>query len=120
VNSRATWINGKSISYSTDDEHVALIGDSIHAMTPSMREGYNCGLEIAVKLVENVGLIMKVKGVLECSIKSLSEGIKAFGAACPAEIIPIQEISAQHNIFKKESIGQKPLKNTKMRYLLQI
>jgi len=115
INRRTTWlqyspVNGKEISYSTEDGLVALVGDAAHAMTPSMGEGCNCALESAVKLVDGVSAAMKDKGESTCSISALSEGFVRYGLSRPAEVIPIQEASAARNVMKKP--GPVPVKNT--------
>lgn len=106
INRRSTWLemsaeDGKSITYSTDDGRIALIGDACHAMTASMGEGCNTAMQSAVKLVDCVSAIMKQKGETTCSIDSLSEGLVQYGLTRPEEVIPIQEQSAARNGYKK-------------------
>jgi 2-polyprenyl-6-methoxyphenol hydroxylase-like FAD-dependent oxidoreductase len=106
VNRRVTWIemkpkDGNEISYATNDGRVALIGDAIHAMAPSMGEGCNCALESAARLVESVQLVMERKGESDCTIESLNEGFAMYGTSRPKEVIPIQEQSAARSCLKK-------------------
>lgn len=111
INRRTTWLEmsaeeGKSITYSTEDGRIALIGDACHAMTASMGEGCNTAMQSAVKLVDCVSEIMKQKGETTCGIDSLSEGLVQYGLTRPKEVIPIQEQSAARNGYKK-TVGSK-------------
>jgi 2-polyprenyl-6-methoxyphenol hydroxylase-like FAD-dependent oxidoreductase len=116
VNRRVTWVKTTAneedeVYYASTDGQVALIGDAAHAMTPSLGEGCNCALESAVKLVENVQVIMERKGESTCSIESMNEGFMLYGVSRPKEVMPIQEQSASRNYLKKSGNAKKdPIK----------
>ena len=103
INRRVGWIKmvQDNPSYSTEDGRIALVGDSIHAMTPSLGEGANTAMESSVKLVDCVSEIMKEKGESTCSIESLNEGFIKYGIDRPGECIPIVEASAARSKLKK-------------------
>jgi len=103
INRRVGWLKmvQDNPSYSTDDGRIALVGDSIHAMTPSKGEGANTAMESSVKLVDCVSNISKQKGESSCSIESLNEGFITYGMTRPKECIPIVEASAARSILKK-------------------
>ena len=87
---------------------VALIGDAAHAMTASMGEGCNTALESAVKLAEAVSTVMQEKGEGKtessfCTSATLSKAFVRYGATRPKEVVPIQEMSAARNGWKKEN-----------------
>lgn len=117
VNRRVTWIemkpnDGEEISYATNDGRVALIGDAVHAMTPSMGEGCNCALESAARLVESVQVVMERKDESICSVESLNEGFVMYGKSRPEEVIPIQEQSAAKSFMKKDGNKSTDKSNT--------
>lgn len=106
ANRRTTWlqmtaVDGKDVSYSTEDGLISLIGDAAHAMTPSMGEGCNCACESAVKLVDCITAAMAEEGESTCSIDTLSKGFVQYGSSRPEQVIPIQEASAARNVMKK-------------------
>jgi len=104
INRRVAWlkmVQEDNPSYSTDDGRIALVGDSIHAMTPSMGEGANTAMESSVKLVDCIAERVKQKGESSCSIESLNEGFIKYGMTRPKECIPIVEASAARSILKK-------------------
>ena len=103
INRRVGWIKmvQDNPSYSTNDGRIALVGDSIHAMTPSLGEGANTAMESSVKLVDCISNISKQKGESSCSIQSLNEGFIKYGMTRPKECIPIVEASAARSILKK-------------------
>ena len=99
INRRVSWLQmsaeeGKDATYSTEDGLVALIGDSAHAMSPSMGEGCNCALESAVKLIDAVILAMEKKEETVCTANTMSEAFLQYGLSRPKEVQPIQEMSA--------------------------
>lgn len=104
INRRVTWLdynNSEDVSFSTEDGLVALIGDAAHAMTPSLGEGCNCALESAARLVDGVSSAMKERGESTCSLATLSEAFRQYGATRPAEVMPIQRGSAARNDMKQ-------------------
>ena len=69
-----TWLETtaeevKAVTYSTDNGLVALIGDSAHAMSPSMGEICNTALESAVKLRDAVTSMTEEKEEKSCTVK---------------------------------------------------
>ena len=99
INRRVTWLENST--YSTDDGRIALIGDSAHAMTPSMGEGANTAMESAVKLVDFISSVMKQKRESSCSIDTLNEGFIQYGLERPKEVIPTVQASAARSTMKK-------------------
>jgi len=106
INRRVTWLQmtaeeGKAVTYSTENGLVALIGDSAHAMTPSMGEGCNTALESAVKLVDAVTSMMEEKEETSCTVNTMSEALIKYGLSRPKDMQSIQEMSAARNVMKK-------------------
>ena len=107
INRRVSWlrmtaIEGKDVTYSTEDGRVALIGDSAHAVTPSMGEGCNTAMESASKLADSILLIMKEKEIERCTSEVLSAAFCDYGLSRPKDTIPIQEKSAAASHMKKK------------------
>ena len=94
-------MNAEKGCYSTKDGMVALIGDSAHAMTPSMGEGCNTALESAVKLVDCITTKMEQSREAGCSVEAMSDAFIQYGCSRPADTKPIQEASSARNFFKK-------------------
>ena len=107
INRRVSWlrmtgIEGKDVTYSTEDGRVALIGDSAHAVTPSMGEGCNTAMESAVKLADSILLKMKEREIERCTSEVLSAAFCEYGLSRPKDTQPIQEKSAAASYSKKK------------------
>jgi 2-polyprenyl-6-methoxyphenol hydroxylase-like FAD-dependent oxidoreductase len=104
INRRVTWLkmNAEEGSYSTKDGKVTLIGDSAHAMTPSLGEGCNTALDSAVKLVNSIKAEMERKGEGICSMKTISDAFTQYGRSRPSETRQLQESSAARSMGSKQ------------------
>jgi len=108
VRRRVTWLQmeaeeGKNVTYSTLGGRVTLIGDSAHAMTPSLGEGCNTALESAVKLVDAIIATMKEKEEASCTTSTMSLAFMRYGSSRPNECISLQKLSAARSNLKKET-----------------
>jgi len=108
VRRRVTWLQmeaeeGKKVTYSTLGGRVTLIGDSAHAMTPSIGEGCNTALESAVKLVDAIIATMKEKEEASCTTSTMSLAFMRYGSSRPNECISLQKLSAARSNLKKET-----------------
>jgi 2-polyprenyl-6-methoxyphenol hydroxylase-like FAD-dependent oxidoreductase len=106
INRRVSWLKmtadkGKSVTYSTVDGKVTLVGDSAHAITPTTGEGCNLAMESAVKLIDCIHLEMKEKETDRCTTEVLSAAFCNFGLSRPKVVQPIQEKSAAGSQIKK-------------------
>ncbi|UPR04488.1 FAD/NAD(P)-binding domain-containing protein [Chloropicon primus] len=104
INRRASWLRwkGEEVTFSSEGGRVALIGDAAHAMTASVGEGCNCALESAARLAEAVVAEMKAEASETCSASAMSKAFVSYGLARPGEVVPVQEMSATRNGWKKE------------------
>jgi len=106
VRRRVTWLQmeaeeGKNVNYSTLGGRVTLIGDSAHAMTPSIGEGCNTALDSAVKLVDAIIATMKEKEETSCTTSTMSLAFMRYGSSRPNECISLQKLSASKSILNK-------------------
>lgn len=106
INRRTSWVQMKgkddnsSVTYSTSDGLVTLIGDAAHAVIPSMGEGCNTAMESAAKLADIIVDEMKEKETETCTKEMLSAAFLKYGSSRPKEMIPIQEMSASAGRWK--------------------
>lgn len=98
INRRTSWLKpiGENPVYSDSKGRVALVGDSGHAMTPSVGEGCNCALESAVSLAKS---LPRDRGVAP-TVGDISAAFLTYGRKRPSEVIPIQMRSAAGNRHK--------------------
>lgn len=87
-------------SYASSNGRIVLIGDSAHAVTPSIGDGCNLALESAVELVtRSLSLPAKNNGV---TIEDLTDAFRLYGTSRPPEVQPIQMKSAQTSRLPKK------------------
>jgi len=107
INRRVSWLEmtadeGKAVTYSTVDGKITLIGDSAHAVTPSLGEGCNTAMESAVKLMDSILLEMKEKETDSCTTEVLSAAFSSYGLSRPKDCQLIQEKCAASSRMKKK------------------
>ena len=91
VGRRVSWVD-LTMDFATADGRVVLVGDSCHAMSPSLGEGANCALESAVALLASLGPPATDDG--PPSINELSRALADYGRKRPLEVRPVQLRSA--------------------------
>lgn len=105
INRHVSWLkptlDTADVNYSTEDGLVCLVGDAGHAVTPSLGEGCNTGMESSVKLIDAILAQMKDQESDVCTKEILSAGFASYGKSRPAETIPIQIKSAAASNMKR-------------------
>lgn len=114
VNRRVSWLemspsdeDGEvGVAYGTEDGLVALIGDSAHAVTPTMGEGCNMAMESAVSLVESISSSAGGDDAdgqaLAVTTNELCCAFSKYGKSRPKETQPVQVKSAFGSRFAKK------------------
>mmetsp|Transcript_1582 Transcript_1582/g.1913 ORF Transcript_1582/g.1913 Transcript_1582/m.1913 type:complete len:486 (+) Transcript_1582:111-1568(+) len=100
------------ISYASSNGRIVLIGDSAHAVTPSLGDGCNLALESAVELLIHSLSCPTNKNKEEdtndvnhnvVTIEDLTEAFRRYGISRPPQVRPIQLRSAQSSRLPKKN-----------------